>query len=523
MAEAKESSLLEKGGPFEDIITLDDEETIRPSSQRGEYHEIPQWNDHEDLGVEEIRALSRPYWRVKLREANAAALQILRVFLPSFLIPSKTPRKQYPTSYLDGLRGVAALFVAFGHYAIVFFPALLNGWHSGSEGTNTSVFQLPMIRIIHSGRFMVSVFFVISGFVLSYRSLTLSSRRQTEKLLESLSSSVFRRWLRLMLPAMAPTFMAFLLTRANVFHEPPPGWDQPSSPVAILRRLPAPVGSFWFQFLDWVDDARQLVDPFRYGMVYSSRYNIGVLGTIQIEFMGSMVVFLTVLGIACTRTFVKIGVLAILIAHCHYYARWNVFLFLSGILLAEISLIRDSRAKQAKSSLTEQIDTETRSEVTPKRVVIGTVWSFFFLIAIYLGSWPLYGADTAPGFRTLYSYVPAGHDAGQYYLDIGAVLLVTSLENFRFLQGIFTTRIAQFLGDISFSLYMLHCQIEWSLSAWLIPKCIKLTGGFATGMTIGLIVAALVTFWAADVFSRLVDVQCVEFARWVSKKCFVKD
>jgi peptidoglycan/LPS O-acetylase OafA/YrhL len=92
-----------------------------------------------------------------------------------------------------------------------------------------SLFLVPILRIIHSGRFMVVIFFVISGYVLSYRGLQLAREGKTEKLLESLSSSVFRRWLRLHLPVTVSTFIAFLLARGGYWINLTPDWNHSGS------------------------------------------------------------------------------------------------------------------------------------------------------------------------------------------------------------------------------------------------------------------------------------------------------
>jgi peptidoglycan/LPS O-acetylase OafA/YrhL len=57
---------------------------------------------------------------------------------------------------------------------------------------------------------MVSVFFVISGYVLSYKAIRLMRAAQYPELLGSLASSVFRRGMRLFLLITASTFISML-------------------------------------------------------------------------------------------------------------------------------------------------------------------------------------------------------------------------------------------------------------------------------------------------------------------------
>jgi peptidoglycan/LPS O-acetylase OafA/YrhL len=121
-----------------------------------------------------------------------------------------------------------------------------------------------------------------------------------------------------------------------------------------------------------------------------------------------------------------------------------------------------------------------------------------------------------------------GFFAGYFFPDIGALLLVLILSKASFLQKIFTTRIAQYLGDISLSLYMLHVSVLMTLGNWLIVKCLIVTRGFGdwgfpAGMTMALSCCLIVTFWVADIFWRLVDTRCIQLAKWVSTKASVKD
>lgn len=117
----------------------------------------------------------------------ATLSQILAPLKPSFLRGSSSaakPPRLHRTSYLDGLRGVAALFVVFAHYEATYFPSLDAAWHagisrdagvedaqSGEHQSNSNLLQLPIIRAVYKGPFMVAIFFVVSGQVLSQKPL----------------------------------------------------------------------------------------------------------------------------------------------------------------------------------------------------------------------------------------------------------------------------------------------------------------------------------------------------------------
>lgn len=181
-------------------------------------------------------------------------LPIILALLPSFVIRSKgkKPRKLYATSYLDGLRGVAALFVVIHHYALQYTASSPQGWRMGAQGTHNWFFQLPLVRVVHSGRFMVVIFFVISGYVLSYRSLKLAREGKHEQLLDSLGSSVFRRWIRLHFPVIASTFIAFVLARHDQWQDMPAGWEHSSTNTHMAAKpVPFPVSSGTFSDQLW--------------------------------------------------------------------------------------------------------------------------------------------------------------------------------------------------------------------------------------------------------------------------------
>jgi peptidoglycan/LPS O-acetylase OafA/YrhL len=244
-----------------------------------------------------------------------------------------------------------------------------------------------------------------------------------------------------------------------------------------------------------------------------------------------MLVFVTVLGIARTRAWVKVSVLVGLISWCHRDARWEPATFLTGTLLAEISFIKASYLETRGSPYFGEKETLSEGLSAFLYLAPRLGWSLLFILGLYVGSHPQIGAPTTPGYRTLISLIPFPYSSngtfiGVFWLAIGAVMIVFALENAPFLQRIFTTSIAQYLGDISFSLYMLHGLVEFTLGQWLVPKCMEVTGGWKNGqlgfggaMLLAGLVLAPITLWVSDVFSRNIDEKCVHFARWVSEKC----
>lgn len=95
---------------------------------------------------------------------------------------SKPPRI-HPTSYLDGLRGLAP-FIVFAHHDTCEYIYPYVAYHGVSaDKVPSSPLQLPFVRVVYAGRPMVHIFFVISGFVLSKKPLGLARAHRYHGLL----------------------------------------------------------------------------------------------------------------------------------------------------------------------------------------------------------------------------------------------------------------------------------------------------------------------------------------------------
>ncbi len=466
---------------------------------------------------------------------------IFCVFKPSFLGRNDNPpRKLHATSYLDGLRGVAALFVVFAHYQATFFSFLGDGWHvppdtDGGESVNNNILQFPIIRTFYSGHFMVGIFFVISGYVLSQKALGelpfpnpnptsplekveltwmigLARRKEYTPLLKSLSSSVFRRWLRLMLPALTASFICFLFallalpTHLSGIQDPPLRNSTQAEVLPILQPLYDPET---VTFFDWASDSLYLADPFRFGDVQFPKYDYP-LWTMQVEYMGSLIIFVVVLGTSRVKAALRIAMLVWLVAICVLNARWQWCLFLHGVLIADVVYKSPTEATMLPLASRMDEDDEAGEKLTPSstfleswkpsfnyharywKLVVSLIDVVIFIFALLLGSFPNGGPEqlaAAPGYSFLSQFMPAswGFFETYFFPDIGSMLLVSVLAHAEFLQRIFITRFAQYLGDIGLSIYMLHILVLDNFGNWIIAQCLNATKGLGDwGFTVGM-------------------------------------
>ncbi|KAK6542814.1 hypothetical protein TWF694_006755 [Orbilia ellipsospora] len=410
-----------------------------------------------------------------------------------------------PTAYLDGLRGTAAFFVFIYHFLYTYFPSLEYGFLHGNDDLNP--LQLPVIRVFMCGASMVSIFFVISGFALSYKSIRQIRNRDQSSVLTTLSSSTFRRAFRLNLPTLASVMFIALLIRMGAFtwvskNVPKkkhifPGWQEDDIPILT---------GFWRQLYDAARAWWLMSNPFMWKEYYIL-YDLH-LWTIPIEFRCSIVVFMSLLGLSRVKSWVRMVTLSMMaVVSFFYYDRWDIFCFLSGVVIAEISIIRAENKIKGNNLLLFPI----------------------LLIGLHMASMPADPGHT-PGYRLLQNMIPSMvKTKGRFWQSVSAVIIVTTISfgTSSGLQRPFTTRFAQYLGKISYAMYLMHGWVCRSLGYWTVAHLWKYTGrdtilGKVSGVLGGGVLVFITVFWTSDIFWRSVDMGSVRFARWLENVCLAK-
>ncbi|KAH7138475.1 acyltransferase family-domain-containing protein [Dendryphion nanum] len=435
----------------------------------------------------------------------------LQLLIPSFLMSNshqQDQHKQRPTDFLDGMRGYAAYIVAVYHYSTEAYLNMEIGY-GGNNGVNDYwITQLPFIRLFISGRFCVHVFFVISGFSISLKSLKLVRSGSYSGLAEAMASAIFRRAGRLYLPCLPILVITMILGHVGagnfVFRG---GFPR------ALYNVPPRFDSFMEQVWHLITEVFKWADPFR-EKKYFIRYSTQ-LWTIPWEFRSSLVSLLVVLGLAKVRSTMRIIIIAVMAIYCHMLARTAAALFLEGTILAELHLIRQDWISQ-----TGNLEPETKRQ---------KAWNIgFFVLGLYFASYPSKEGGKAM-YWSVYNYIAIDlfklKEPAPYELvtSIGAVLLVWVVSRSPTLQRPFTTRLAKYLGNISFALYLVHATIlvwfgyaNMNFFWWITGKDTTFT--YALGHILTIVSQTVILVWVADIYWRFVDVPSVKLMRRLEEK-----
>jgi peptidoglycan/LPS O-acetylase OafA/YrhL len=449
--------------------------------------------------------------------------RLLFSFVPSFaqrrLRPNLAkPQRIHPTSYLDGLRGVASFIVFLGHYTEENLGWYTEPYGLYENGAPSSPLQLPFVRVLYSARPMVHIFFIISGYVLSYKPLKQIHSQQFSALATTLSSSVFRRALRLFLPSIAILFIMALAVHYGISDN-----RYADSFFSISLQLTHCWETCW-QLLQASWSIGDLGSPQPF-------YN-PALWTIPVEFAQSLLLFITILGLSRCLISIRLFLLASIMAFCFYSGSLYTVEFLGGMFIAEVTLIQDGSLCTSTSSsaiLSKYVlDDEPKSKggSAVKSNAVQAFWVANLISGLFIASWTNNHVDEVWGLRFLNAHTPEPYEGQKMWFCFGAFQIVAACTQVRSLQNVFTTNVAQYLGNISFALYLTHNMCLTSLEPRFNPLLNDYFGkatfwGRNLSWIGGLVIYVPIIICVADIFWRAVDIPAVKFARWLETKCVV--
>jgi peptidoglycan/LPS O-acetylase OafA/YrhL len=398
------------------------------------------------------------------------------------------PRK-FSTEYLDGVRGLASFIVFIFHFTHLLYPSTNTGY---GVNKNPSIWQLPIIRVVYSGAAMVSIFFVVSGYVLTHRYIQKMHRHEFGTLYSSLTSLTFRRSLRLLLPALASCALAFICASAGLIVVPKKIDHKPfQHGISALIR--------------YIDEES---NPWTWDSYMKGFYN-PQLWSIALEYRGSMVVFLAVLGLARSKTFIRMTVELAMVIHAFVHTRWDVALFMAGMLIAELDVFVHISATRTKFMQSR----------TSKVVLLMIV-----MVGLWLSGLPRDDGLRSYGYGFLKGVWPYSQYRRRFWLGIASIMLVGPMPYLPLIQGFFNTKLIRYLGRISFALYLVHGIGNRTVGIWLLHTTGRIFGNEAYWDTMLSYVVSLflytpIIIWWSDMFWRAFDVPSANLAKWLEGLC----
>ena len=374
---------------------------------------------------------------------------------------TQTSNNQQRAAHLDGLRGCASVMVLLGHLAMMVWPATLvaETYPAGTPDWQLTLAASPL-SAIWDGRLAVSIFFVLSGYVLTAATISRPL---------SFPALACKRYLRLLLPVLAATVPTLLLQ--------PLGWY-------FNHDLAFVTGSTWLDTVTstgfepslwhWLRNAVWMV----FFVDGHTSYN-ALLWTMRFEFLGSLLVFL--LAGLVSRAGWRLAIAAallVLVVHLPSYA--ILYLFLAGMMLHDLASLLKGRGDKASRLFREVAGWSlvALGLYLPRLVMVmigghGAGLAFLLWLRATLPAWQ--------GDRWMLAAAPL----------VAGVMLAPSLRH------LLSRPFCRWLGRISFPLYLFHLPLIMSLGSWLMLTLLaRIDFAFAVWLTFIVTgVAALLLAW----------------------------
>lgn len=317
------------------------------------------------------------------------------------------------------------------------------------------------------------LFFILSGFVLSYKYWRLEHYTFNDYL-----GNIIKRYIRLNIPIAVSIILAFTLLALGLFYN--------TNANEIANSLGWLKGIYNFSS----DSLEALKEAF-YGVVFQGKQNYNlILWTLKYEFYGSVMIYSFMLVLRKTNIRYAIYPLIFVLLWNSYYLAFFLGLLLSDLHSKDLLKIKN-------------------------RIALFLI----FLLALFFGSYPWREQFGAP--TRLYGFLKLDflgvNSYYEFYHTVGAFLLLICALNSSYLKRLLSSRICLFLGEISFSLYLLHLLMLCSLSSLMMHY---LTGQLSYNISFVLMftISMFLLFLISYLYYRFVDLLGIKSASIVVKR-----
>lgn len=379
----------------------------------------------------------------------------------------------------EGIRGIACFMVVLSHLSLSFFPYLHNfdQYRLIPYWFETAIHQSPF-AFFFSGTAAVYIFFVLSGYVLTYA--VMKGSNQTQKI----KTMVIKRYPRLMIPALGSCLLLWLA-------------------VTYLN----PNGSYLSEWIDIFGSEYHgsLPDAFYDGMVRTfwngySAYN-WVLWTMKIELVGSLLVF---------------ALLYAKLKNLSFY--WTIP---TGLIFSYIAIRLTPFDANHLLNLTFMDVFENNLEMLcflfgmliffKFRLLSATLSVPLLLIGLYCAG----VHNNSPSYAWIYQWL--GDRSYNILNFLSGLMIVSAILMNQSLAKIFSTKIPVYLGKISFAAYLNHLLIIYVVGIPVFNALYELQFNYLSAAFITITVIIICTILFSELYYRLVDKQAMQFSNFMGR------
>lgn len=376
--------------------------------------------------------------------------------------------------FLDGVRGIAMIIVVLHHFGLAFFPAIHyldpEKIQLGNGKMELLIARTPL-NLFFNGGFAVSIFFVLSGFVLSYK-FHLSG---SQSLLREYAA---KRYFRLFFPVAGSIIICYILHISGLFT---------TGSVEKITKSSEWLNGLFSNMKGPGDLAKNLfLDVF---LNNDNRYN-AVLWTITIEFLGSLLLFAFLALTGGNKNTVLLHVIVaalILLTDKKFYAA-----FILGSLISRLFVNGFSFPKGFK----------------------GIAVKLLLLIAgVYFSSYPQGFFTQQSIWKPLDWSWTSGYDLF-HVLGAFCILFVICFDkNF---MRFFSLKPFLYLGKISFSFYLIHLAVMCSLGCFIFSELWK-PGTYVIPFLAAFSISMAATFVISHFYYQWIDKSSIRFSEKIGK------
>lgn len=372
------------------------------------------------------------------------------------------------TAYLDGMKGCACIIVFIMHFVGTFYPAVFNGAVFTSHlpnGFDASLTQTPALSLIN-GRLMVGVFMVISGMIMTMQVMKNSDERK-------LSEIVFKRYFRFAFVLLAFCLIVFLMKKLGMFF---------AKECAEITGARGTLGMYAGDY--------SLKDCFTHAFYYilfkkSTAFSLA-FWCLNDMLIGSYISILLGLAAKYLNKYALIifAALYVILAYNNYWFST----FVLGSIIGYVFIHRDEF-------------------YSPKyRLLYDIGGTVLFIAGMMIGAYP-WRIEPTNFYADLGALLPDGMNKANFFEMFGGAMIVSGISMSR-IRSVFRTKPMLFLGKMSFSIYLLHVPLLYSLGCRMMMLLNDMGVSYILSTVLIFAVLTAVLIALSYVFSRYIETFC---------------